>query len=261
MKLFGILNITEDSFSDGGRYLELDAALAQARLLARDADAIDLGAASSNPDAKPVAPDVEIARLAPVVAALKKENVSISIDYASRPMCSVGRLRSMWIISTTSRGFPHTELYPDLAASNAKLIVMHAVDGHATRANVPAEEIADRALSFFDKRISALTRAGVARTRLILDPGMGFFLGGNPDASVTMLRALPKLKEAFNLPLFISVSRKSFIRAIAGRSAQESGAATLAAELFAIAQGTDYLRTHDPAATRDALKVWAALNR
>ncbi|HSZ74071.1 MAG TPA: dihydropteroate synthase [Rhizomicrobium sp.] len=259
-QLFGILNITEDSFSDGGRYLQPDAVLAQARLLARDADVIDLGAASSNPDAKPVAPDVEIARLVPVVAALKKENVSISIDTFS-PDAQRWALAQHVDYLNDIRGFPHAELYPDFAASDAKLVVMHAVDGHATRANVPPEEIVGRALSFFDKRITALIRAGISQERLILDPGMGFFLGGNPDASVTMLRALPKLKEAFNLPLFVSVSRKSFVRALAERSTQEAGAATLAAELFAIAQGADYLRTHDPAATRDALKVWAALNR
>jgi dihydropteroate synthase type 2 len=258
--LFGIVNITEDSFSDGGRYLTPDAALAQARKLARDADVLDLGGASSHPDAKPVSPDVEIARLARVVTALKNEGISISID-SFAPEVQRWALAQHVDYLNDIQGFPYTELYPELAASSAKLVVMHSVQqrGRATRVDVPPQEIVGRCVAFFEQRIAALTNAGVIRERLILDPGMGFFLGSNPDASVMMLRALPQLKAAFNLPLLVSVSRKSFLRHITAREPREAGAATLAAELFAIAQGADYLRTHDPAATRDALKVRHAL--
>jgi dihydropteroate synthase len=260
MRIFAILNITEDSFSDGGRYLEPDAALAHARKLALDAEVLDLGAASSHPDAKAVAPNVEIARLAPVVVALKKENRSISID-SFAPEVQRWALAQDVDYLNDIQGFPYTELYPELATARAKLVVMHSVEGRgrATRADVPPQEIVARCMTFFDERIAALTGAGIARERLILDPGMGFFLGSNPDASITMLRALPQLKAAFGLPLLVSVSRKSFLRKIAARDANRSGAATLAAELFAIAQGADYLRTHDPAAARDALKVQRVL--
>ena len=260
VSLLGILNITEDSFSDGGRYLEPNAALAHGRKLALDADVLDIGAASSHPDAKAVSPDVEISRLVPIAAALKKENRSISID-SFAPEVQRWALAQHVDYLNDIQGFPYTELYPDLAASRAKLVVMHSVEGRgrATRADVPPAEIVGRALAFFRQRIDALTDAGIARERLILDPGMGFFLGSNPDASVTMLRALPQLKAAFCLPLLVSVSRKSFLRKIAARAPAQSGAATLAAELFAIAQGADYLRTHDPAAIGDALKVQRAL--
>jgi dihydropteroate synthase type 2 len=261
MKILGIVNITEDSFSDGGKFLAPDAALAHAQGLARDADVLDLGAASSNPDAKPVAPDVEIARLAPVVARLKRDGCSVSID-------SFAPIVQRWAIAQNVdylndiRGFPHTDIYPDLARANVKLIVMHSVqqDVRASHIEIAPEDILDRVMEFFERRIAALVAAGVARERLILDPGMGFFLGANPRASLTILKALPALKSAFGLPILVSVSRKSFLRNITGRDARQAGAATLAAELFAIRQGADYIRTHDPAALKDAITVEKALD-
>lgn len=261
-RLFGILNITEDSFSDGGRFLAPAAALAQARaLIVGGADVLDIGAASSNPEAKPVPPEVEIARLAAIIPVLMKEGVSLSID-SFAPQVQRWALEQGVAYLNDIQGFPDPELYPALAASSAKLIVMHSVQerGRATRVEISPEEIVPRCMAFFERRISALTQAGIARARLILDPGMGFFLGANPDASLTMLRAIPELKRAFGLPVLVSVSRKSFLRKITGREAKDSGPATLAAELFAAREGADHIRTHDPASLRDALRVWNALN-
>jgi dihydropteroate synthase type 2 len=261
-EIFGILNITEDSFSDGGRFLAPEAALAHARaLIANGADVLDIGAASSNPDAKPVASDVEIARMAPVVAALKNEGAKISIDSFSPDV-------QRWALAQDAdylndiQGFPDDALYPALAASRAKLIVMHSVQewGPATRADIPPAQIFARVTDFFERRIAALTKAGIARESLILDPGMGFFLGANPEASFTMLRRMPELKRAFGLPLLVSVSRKSFLRKIIGRGPAQSGPASLAAELFAMAQGADHIRTHDPGALKDAAAVWRKLD-
>jgi dihydropteroate synthase type 2 len=259
--LLGILNITEDSFSDGGRYLAPDAAITRALELASDgAVTIDIGAASSNPNAKAVPPDVEIARMAPVVAVLKQERVAVSVDSFSVPV-------QRWAIAqgvdylNDIHGFPHRELYDALAASKAKLIVMHAIqaEGPADRTRVDPATIFDRVMQFFDRRIAALEGAGIARDRLILDPGMGLFLGTAVEASYTVLRRLPALKQAFALPVLVSVSRKSFLRKLTGRPPQASGAATLSAELFAVAQGADYIRTHDPGALRDALLIQDAL--
>jgi dihydropteroate synthase type 2 len=262
MNILGIVNITQDSFSDGGRYLAPEAALAQARKLAGEGAAIlDLGAASSNPDAKPVAPDVEIARLAPVVAALKKDGLAISID-SFAPEVQRWALAQGVDYLNDIQGFPDAALYPELARANARLIVMHAVQarGRATRVEVAPEEIFDRVRSFFEARIDMLTKAGIARTRLIVDPGMGFFLGANPQASLTVLRRLPELKAAFGLPLLVSVSRKSFLRELAGKPSGEAGPASLAAEIYAVCQGADYIRTHDPSALADAMAVWKALD-
>lgn len=261
--IFGILNITEDSFSDGGKYLAPDAALVRARELVRaGADVLDIGAASSNPDAQAVAPDIEIARLAPIVAALKREGVAISIDTFA-PEAQRWALAQGVDYLNDIHGFPDGALYLALAASDAKLIVMHAVQaqGRATKVDVPPEEIFDRVRRFFEARIAALTGAGIARERLILDPGMGFFLGSDPETSLTMLRRLGDLKNCFGLPLLVSVSRKSFIRSLAGRTVAEAGPASLAAEIFAVAEGADHIRTHEPGPLKDALAVWQALDR
>jgi dihydropteroate synthase type 2 len=259
--ILGILNITEDSFSDGGRYLEPAKALARAEFLAKDgADIIDLGAASSNPDSKSVPADVEIARLAPVVAALKSARIPVSVDSFS-PTVQRWALGEGADYINDVQGFREPKLYDALAASKAKLIVMHAVQegGRAERIAVEPDAIIDRVLGFFERRVAALEQAGIARQRLILDPGMGFFLGTRAEASYRVLRALPRLRAAFSLPVLVSVSRKSFLRRLTGRGLEEVGAATLAAELFAADQGADYIRTHNPGALRDGLLVRQAL--
>lgn len=254
--LLGIVNVTEDSFSDGGAYLRPDAALIHARrLVEQGADIVDLGAAASNPRAKPVPPQTEIARLRPVVDALKREGTKISID-------SFAVETQRWALSegvdflNDIHGFPRFEIYPDLGRSDAKLIVMHALNenGPARREDETPPNLFDRVIAFFECRVAALTGAGVDRARLILDPGMGLFLGNSRGASFVVLRRIADLKAAFGLPVLISVSRKSFLRP-KGRPAAEAGAATLAAELYAAGQGADYIRTHDPQALADGLFV------
>ena len=257
-QIFGILNITPDSFSDGGRFLAPEAALAQAATLMRDgADALDIGGASSNPDSAPVPPEVEIGRLAPVVAKAQAEGWPVSIDsFAPETQKWALRQGVAWI--NDIRGFPEPALYPALAGSGKKLIVMHSVQGgRATRADVEPNTIMGRIFAFFDDRVEALTRAGVACENLILDPGMGFFLGADPEVSLTVLRRLPELKARYRLPLLVSVSRKSFLRKLAGRGADAAGPASLTAEIYAALNGADMLRTHDPAALRDALTIWS----
>jgi len=257
VKILGILNVTTDSFSDGGKYLAADDALAHAHALARDgADIIDIGAASSNPDARPVDPQTEIARLQSVVPALKARGLSLSID-SFAPEVQRWALAQGVDYLNDIHGFPDAALYPELAASDARLIVMHMVQSGATavRTDIPPSEIMDRICGFFDARLKALTDAGIARARLILDPGMGQFVGADPECSWNVLRGLPLLKARFGLPLLISVSRKGFLRKLTGRGPDQAGAATLAAELFAEANGADYIRTHAPAALLDGIKV------
>jgi dihydropteroate synthase type 2 len=261
VKILGILNITEDSFSDGGKFLAPEAALAQGRALLRDgADILDIGAASSNPDSKPVPPDVEITRLQSVLTPLKTDGAVVSID-SFTPDVQRWALGQGVAYLNDIHGFAEPALYPELARADAKLVVMHAVLAHgiATRDDIPPSQIFDRAVSFFEQRIAALMCAGIVRERLILDPGMGFFVGSDPENSLTLLRRLPELKARFALPVLVSVSRKSFLRKLTGRPPAEAGAASLAAELFAAAQGADYIRTHAPGPLRDGLKVLKAL--
>jgi dihydropteroate synthase len=258
--ILGIVNITEDSFSDGGKFLSAEAAIAHGRdLAAQGAGVLDLGAAASNPKAKPVAPDEEIRRLAPVVAALHGAGLALSIDSFS-PAVQRWALAQDVAYLNDIHGFPDPALYPDLAAGRAKLIVMHAVqpEGRASAMDVPPEEIFDRILGFFTARIRALEAAGVRRAQLILDPGMGFFLGSNPETSLIVLRRIAALKAAFGLPVLIGVSRKSFLRKITGKDTAGAGPASLAAELFAALRGADYIRTHDAGALSDALAIFRA---
>ncbi len=219
---------------------------------------LDIGAASSNPDSRGVPTEVEIARLQSVLPALA--SVPLSIDTFSLPVQRWALAQGVAFLNDIE-GFADPALYPELAASKTKLIVMHSVQlrGQATRVHVPPGEIMERIERFFDARIVALEKAGVARYRLILDPGMGFFLGTDPEASFTVLRRLGELKARYGLPLLVSVSRKSFLRRITGKSAAEAGPASLAAELFAVRHGADYIRTHAPGALRDALLLEKAL--
>jgi dihydropteroate synthase type 2 len=260
--ILGIVNITEDSFSDGGRFLAAAAALAHARALAAaGAQIIDLGAAASNVEAKPVGAAEEIRRLEPLIAALAADGIPISVD-SFAPEVQRWAIAGGAAFLNDIRGFPDLSLYPELAAASCRLVVMHAVGGRrrAQRVELSADAVWDRIHAFFADRVAALEAAGVARERLILDPGMGFFLSSRAEASLRVLAGLARLKHTFGLPILVSVSRKSFLRAVAGRStAAELGAASLAAELYAIEQGADYIRTHDPGALADALKVLAAL--
>ncbi|HJT42212.1 MAG TPA: dihydropteroate synthase [Rhizomicrobium sp.] len=263
MKILGILNITADSFSDGGKYLAPDAALAHADALTKDdADIIDVGAASSNPDAAPVDAETEIARLASVVPVLKARGLALSIDSFSLPVQRWALAQGVGYLNDI-HGFPDAALYPELAASRAKLIVMHMVQerGVAVRTQVPSAEIFDRVTAFFDARITGLEKAGIARGQLILDPGMGQFLGSDPENSWIILRRLPELKARYGLPLLVSVSRKGFLRKLVGRPPVEAGAASLVAELQAASHGADYIRTHAPAPLRDGLKVLKNLGK
>ena len=260
--LFGIVNITEDSFSDGGHYLDPADAVAHARaLLTAGAQVIDLGAAASNVDAQPVSAAEEIRRLDPVVAALAAEGVQISVDSFLPEVQRFAIARGAAFLNDI-QGFPDPSLYPELAAASCRHVVVHAVQrrGRAQRLELAADEVWDRIYDFFGERLAALKRGGITRERLILDTGMGFFLSNRPEASLRVLAGLGRLKRDFGLPVLVSVSRKSFLRAITGRaSASETGAATLSAEIYAAEMGADYIRTHDPGALADALKIMAAL--
>ena len=258
----GILNITGDSFSDGGRYLDPAAAIAQARrLVAGGADIVELGAAASNIAAKPVPPAEEIRRLEPVIAALAVEHIPLSVDSFQPETQRFALARGVAYLNDI-QGFPDPAIYPDLAAASCRLIVMHAAQGRgrAQRLDLEANEVWQRIEDFFAERVPRLERAGIARERLILDPGMGFFLSRRPEASLRVLAGLGRLKRAFGLPVLVSVSRKSFLAALTGHDQPaQLGSASLAAELFAAAQGADLIRTHDPAALRDGLRVAEAL--
>ncbi|MBU2699711.1 dihydropteroate synthase type 2/dihydropteroate synthase type 3 [Sporomusaceae bacterium BoRhaA] len=181
------------------------------KLVEDGADIIDLGAASSNTETKKVKPQEEINRLKPVVNSLLSQNISISID-TFKPEVQKYSLKNNVHYLNDIQGFPHSEIYSDLAASNCKLIIMHSIQrfGPATVIETEPEKVFKGMVAFFIERIKVLQDSGIPLERMILDPGMGFFLGANPESPIYVLKNIKQLKEYFNLPILVGVSRKSF---------------------------------------------------
>lgn len=232
-------------------------------MLANGANVIDIGPAASHPDSLPVSPEEEIHRLSPILSALESQIERVSIDSFQTKTQRYGLRRGVGFLNDI-QGFADASIYSELADAKCKLIVMHSAQrgGVATRAgHLGPHDAMDEIFRFFDSRIAALTRAGVDRERLILDPGMGFFLSPNAEASLQVLSELPTLKAEFGLPLLVSVSRKSFIAATTGLPTEQLGPASIACELYAIASGANYVRTHHPAHLSSANTIWSALSQ
>jgi dihydropteroate synthase type 2 len=260
-QLVGVVNITEDSFSDGGLYLAPADALAHARRLCSDgADIIELGPASSHPHAARVSAEEECRRLGPVIEQLASEGVRVSVDSFLPETQRFALARGATYLNDI-QGFPDPSQYARLAAADCRLIVMHSVQLRwpATLVRTDPTVIVGKIERFFAERLDALTTAGIPRDRLIVDPGLGYFLGSNPEPSLIVMGALRSLKAKLHVPVLVSPSRKSFLRTITGRTIADVGAASLGAELYAASQGVDYVRTHDVAALRDALTVHDAI--
>ena len=261
-QVLGVLNLTRDSYSDGGRYLEPRAALAHARgMLDSGAVMIDVGAESSHPDSENVPAEEELRRLEPVVTALLATGARVSVDsYKPAVMRRVLELGVHCINDIT--GLRDPEAVEAVRGSACDLIVMHSTSSEA-RARREDEQGGDwtaRVVAFFEHRIAELQRAGIARERLILDPGLGFFLSSAPGPSLEILRNLQSLR-ALGLPLCVSPSRKSFIGSVLGRGVGERAAGTLATEIWCAQHGVDWIRTHDVRALRDALVMLDAIER
>lgn len=259
-RLFGILNLTPDSFSDGGRFVDPAVALRHAEaLVAGGADVIDVGAVASNPNAALVSVDEEIARLEPVLEALLGQGISVSVDTCQPEVQRFAIERGVqWI--NDIQGFADPSIHELLAKHGVGAVVMHSVHREARARSSAEHRVAFAEVAgFLSEQAGRLERAGVSRERILVDPGMGFFLGHDPNVSLSMLRALPRLAEETGYDVLISVSRKSFLRNLTGRDVAGAGAATLSAELYASAAGVAAIRTHDVAALRDGLVVWHAL--
>lgn len=267
-KLVGIVNVTEDSFSDGGKFLAPNRAIEHARYLYNaGAAVVELGPASSHPDAAKISAEQEVARLGPVVDVLWAENIPFGVD-------SFQTETQRWALSHGAsmlndiQGFADESFWAELALADCDLVVMHSIQerGPATREHFDASQIMDRVLHFFERRLAALVNAGIARERLIVDPGMGFFLGATPEPSLEVLRGLPRLRSEVGCRVLVSVSRKSFLGELAKSKASQSArptdqrqAATLAAELYAVRHGADFIRTHDVQALGDAVRTACAI--
>jgi dihydropteroate synthase len=265
-EIFGILNVTRDSFSDGGRWIEPAAAIGRGlELVADGADVIDVGAASTHPDSEDVSAAEELRRLEPVVGELLARGVRVSVDtWRPEVIGAMAALGVEFINDVTALADPRSVAI--VREAPVRVVLMHSTAPgaravrEASQPPEPPEPHVERVRAFFERRLAELEAAGVARERTLLDPGMGFFLSSDPAPSLAVLKHLGRLA-ALGRPLLVSTSRKSFLGAVTGRGVHERGAATLASELFAARAGAAYLRTHDVRALADALAVLAAIER
>lgn len=262
VRTFGIVNVTRDSFSDGGRYLATEAAVAHAeRLRADGADVLDLGAESTHPDAEDVSADEEVARLAPVVRALLARGACLSIDSCKPAVMAAMVAQGVHWLNDVN-GFRSAEAMALVAAAPPSVgfvaMFSRSPTGRAERHANDRGDLLAEIRAFFADRVRAFARAGVARPRLVLDPGMGFFLGGAAANSLSVLKHLGALRAEF-APVLVSVSRKSFVGEVTGAPVAERGAGTLAAELWAARAQVDWIRTHDVKALRSAWAVERAI--
>lgn len=255
--VMGIVNVTPDSFSDGGRHATADAAIAHAcRLVDEGADLLDIGGESTRPGAMPVGDAVEIARIGPVLEAMRDCGIPLSVDTRHAGVMRVALDLGADMINDVN-GFRDPGALEVVAGSRAALCVMHMLGDPATMQHAPAyRDVVAEVASFLRGRVEALWRVGVPRDRIVLDPGIGF--GKTPTDNLRLLRELPTLCDV-GYPVLVGLSRKSLIGHLTGKTVGDRLAGSLGGALGAAGRGAAILRVHDVAATRDALAVWHAM--
>jgi len=252
--LMGIVNVTPDSFHDGGRHATWEAAVAHAqRLLEEGADLLDIGGESTRPGAAPVGADEELARVLPVIEALRGCGVPLSVDTRQPPVMRTALAVGAAMINDIN-ALRAPGAIAALVGTDASVCLMHMQGEPRTMQQAPRYgDVAAEVAAFLRERIDACIAAGIARERIVVDPGFGF--GKRFEDNLALARALPQL--AAVAPLLVGFSRKSMIGAITGRKATgDRLAGSIGAALWAARAGASILRVHDVAATRDALAVW-----
>jgi dihydropteroate synthase len=253
----GILNVTADSFSDGGRFLDPEKAVAHALQLHRDGAAIiDVGGESTRPGAAPVDAAEESARVLPIVEALVHAGVPVSVD-TMKPEVMRAVLDAGASVVNDVNGFRASGAIDAIARSSAGLVVMHMQGTPATMQKEPHyDDVVSEVASFLRARAQALEAAGVARSRIVLDPGFGF--GKTLEHNRALFRGLPAIA-ALGYRVLAGISRKRMIGQFTGRDVAGRAAGSVAAALLAVQNGASLVRVHDVRETVDALKVWMEL--
>lgn len=262
LKIVGILNITTDSFSDGHRYLDSETAIQKGlSLIAEGADMVDIGAESSNPDGAKISAEEEMARLEPVIRALKGRDIRVSIDtYKPEVMRHVLALGADMINDIT--GLKAWNAIEVIRKANIPVVIMFARnrDPHAERIQRDQTTVLAEIEDFFSERLKALHEAGIADEKVIIDPGMGLFLGANPEPSLMVLRHIESLQK-FGRPIYLSTSRKSFIGRVLDRPIGKRGIGTLSTEIWGYLHGVSYIRTHEPGPLCEAIRMIGAIEQ
>jgi dihydropteroate synthase len=258
--VMGILNVTPDSFSDGGRHQALEFAVDAAEQMIRDGvDIIDIGGESTRPGSPSVPVDEELRRVLPVVYALRELGVPLSIDTCKPVVMREALLAGADMINDI-QAFAAPGALEAVRDSDCGLCVMHMQGTPQDMQAQPAyTEVVREVSDFLRVRVDVLLDAGVARERVTIDPGFGF--GKTVEHNVALLQRISEMQRELGLPVLAGLSRKSMIGAITGRPLEQRLAGSLGGALAAVAQGARIVRVHDVAETVDALRVWQAGTR
>ena len=252
--VMGVLNVTPDSFSDGGRFLDPMRAIEHARrMVAEGADILDIGAESTRPYGDPVSVslDEEMQRLEPVLPAITTLGVPVSIDTMKAKVAAAALAAGAAIVNDVWGLQRDPEMAPVVAEHAVPVVIMHN-----RAAADPAIDIMADIKDFLARSLAIADRAGIARDKIVLDPGIGF--GKTPEQSLITIARLAELK-SFGLPLLIGASRKRFIDKVSPAPPDRRLGGSIAGHLAAVANGAAIIRTHDVAETVQALKVAAAI--
>ncbi|HEY0438782.1 MAG TPA: dihydropteroate synthase [Xanthobacteraceae bacterium] len=250
--VMGILNVTPDSFSDGGRFIAPAEAVRRAQaMIAEGADILDIGAESTRPGASPVAADDEWQRLAPVLASVVALGTPVSIDTMKAEIAAKALAAGAAIVNDVWGLQRDPEMARVVAEADVPIVVMHnrtAVD--------PAIDILADIEAFFRRSLAIAENAGIRRERIVLDPGIGF--GKNAEQSIAAIANLDRLA-AFGLPLLMGLSRKRFVASVSKSEAEQRLGGSLAGNVLAVKYGANIVRVHDVAETVQALRVAVAI--
>ena len=260
--VMGILNVTPDSFSDGGDFFSREAAVRRALELVREgADILDIGGESSRPGAEPVSEIEELRRVLPVLEKLAGQiKVPISIDTMKPTVARAALQSGASIVNDVAANRDDTAMWEDVSEAKAAYVVMHMQGTPKTMQKNPTyADVVSEVGEFFAERMNRLNELGISRDQIILDPGIGF--GKTVEDNLQLLAALNSFTK-WNRPILLGASRKAFISEVAGATGPaERLAGSLAAACWGVSRGANIIRAHDVAATRQAIKMTEALSK
>ncbi len=257
MKLMGIVNVTPDSFSDGGEFLNAERAIAHGRELAgQGADILDVGGESTRPGAEAVEPEAELARVGPVIEAFTREGgpgIPVSIDTSKRAVAEAALDAGAEIVNDVTALRAEPELAALCAERGCGVVLMHMLGTPRTMQEDPRyDDVVDEVKAFLAERIEFATAEGIDTDRIWIDPGIGF--GKTVEHNLELHRRLGELRE-LGRPIVFGSSRKSFIGKLTGASVDERLGGTIASNVIAYANGAEVVRVHDVGPLREALTV------
>jgi len=255
--LMGILNVTPDSFSDGGKFNAIDAAIERALQMVEDgADMIDIGGESTRPGAEPVSLDEELRRTIPVIQKLSQTlHVPISIDTTKAEVARQALAAGAEIVNDISGLTFDKHMLEVCRAADAGICVMHIQGTPQTmQLNPQYGNVVAEVIEFLQQQVDRCLMAGIPPERMCVDPGIGF--GKTADHNLELMSAVPRIQQALQRPVLIGHSRKRFLSKILGRPVDEQSAGTIGVAIALAELGTDILRIHDVRAVHDALVAW-----